>query len=225
MTISNLMKMTEVLQAWRKHCGKRRNCSLREKMLVNSISFSHNVFYLSWKKFLFLRKFTLSYANAFNLDWSENLWFGKELTNRLYSFGLEVVYHTQSHKLLITWCMKWYCWLLLLDYGICWPLMHQSTLWIYSPVLIDVKEVSFYIDHNQIIALFPWFHKHLKSQFFALEVVKETIKVPIAANEKGVCFQNTSRSHSYHLKIWHLLWLYGKVMVQFLKVTVNGNHL
>ena len=27
-----------------------------------------------------------------------------------------------------------------------------------------------------------------------------TIKVPIAANESDVCFQNTSKSHSYHLK-------------------------
>ena len=31
------------------------------------------------------------------------------------------------------------------------------------------------------------------------------LKVPIAANEKGVCLQNTSKSHSYYLKIWHLL--------------------
>ena len=30
-------------------------------------------------------------------------------------------------------------------------------------------------------------------------------KVPIAANYKGVCLQNTSKSHSYHLKIWRLL--------------------
>ena len=28
------------------------------------------------------------------------------------------------------------------------------------------------------------------------------IKVPIAANWKGVCLQNTSKPHSYHLKIW-----------------------
>ena len=31
------------------------------------------------------------------------------------------------------------------------------------------------------------------------------IKVPIAPNYKGVYLQNTSKSHSYHLKIWHLL--------------------
>ena len=27
-------------------------------------------------------------------------------------------------------------------------------------------------------------------------------KVPIAPNCKDVCLQNTSKSHSYHLKIW-----------------------
>ena len=31
------------------------------------------------------------------------------------------------------------------------------------------------------------------------------LKVPIAANENDVCLQNTSKSYSYHLKIWHLL--------------------
>ena len=30
-------------------------------------------------------------------------------------------------------------------------------------------------------------------------------KVQIAANWKGVCLQNTSKSHSFHLKIWLLL--------------------
>ena len=28
------------------------------------------------------------------------------------------------------------------------------------------------------------------------------IKVPVAPNYKGVCLQNTSKPHSYHLKIW-----------------------
>ena len=28
------------------------------------------------------------------------------------------------------------------------------------------------------------------------------LKVPIAANWKGVCLQNISKPHSYHLKIW-----------------------
>ena len=31
------------------------------------------------------------------------------------------------------------------------------------------------------------------------------IKVPIVANYKGVCLHNTSKSHSYYPKIWHLL--------------------
>ena len=29
-----------------------------------------------------------------------------------------------------------------------------------------------------------------------------SFKVPIAPNYKGVCLQNTSKPHSYHLKIW-----------------------
>ena len=36
------------------------------------------------------------------------------------------------------------------------------------------------------------------------------LKVPIAANWKGVCLQNTSKPHSYHLKIWDFfmtLWI------------------
>ena len=30
----------------------------------------------------------------------------------------------------------------------------------------------------------------------------ELIKVPVAANWKGVCLQNTSKPHSCHLNIW-----------------------
>ena len=37
--------------------------------------------------------------------------------------------------------------------------------------------------------------------------VTVAIKVPVAAIKKGVCLQNTSKSHSYHLKIWYLLFL------------------
>ena len=29
-----------------------------------------------------------------------------------------------------------------------------------------------------------------------------TVKVPIAANWKAVCLQNTSKPHSYHFEIW-----------------------
>ena len=39
--------------------------------------------------------------------------------------------------------------------------------------------------------------------------IRAYIKVPIAPNYKGVCLQNTSKSHSSHLKIWQLLRLYG----------------
>ena len=33
-------------------------------------------------------------------------------------------------------------------------------------------------------------------------VCETQIKVPIAPNYKGVCLQNRSKPHSYHLKIW-----------------------
>ena len=35
--------------------------------------------------------------------------------------------------------------------------------------------------------------------------IDQSFKVPIAANWKDVCLQSTSKSHSYHLKIWPLL--------------------
>ena len=41
------------------------------------------------------------------------------------------------------------------------------------------------------------------------------LKVPIAANQKGVYLQNTSKSHSYHLQIWEFftLWIgHGAVL-------------
>ena len=44
---------------------------------------------------------------------------------------------------------------------------------------------------------FPYAKDCLNSELY--------IKVPIAANWKGVCLQNTSKSHSYHLKLWLLL--------------------
>ena len=50
-------------------------------MLVTSIfSFSYNVFCLSQSKFQFFSYIFLSSANAFNLDQSKSLWFGKKLT-------------------------------------------------------------------------------------------------------------------------------------------------
>ena len=52
-------------------------------MLVTSIfSFSHNVFYPSQKRFQFFVTFILSSTNAFNLDKSKVLSFGKGLNSR-----------------------------------------------------------------------------------------------------------------------------------------------
>ena len=63
----------------------------KEKMLVTSIfSFSHNVFYPSKTNFNFSATFNLSSANAFNLDQSKNLSFGKELTLSQTSPGFYV---------------------------------------------------------------------------------------------------------------------------------------
>ena len=36
----------------------------------------------------------------------------------------------------------------------------------------------------------------------SLHTFTTTVKVPVAPNYKGVCLQNTSKPHSYHLKIW-----------------------
>ena len=43
------------------------------------------------------------------------------------------------------------------------------------------------------------------SNRYKLKGSADDIKVPIVPNCKGVCLQNTSKFHSYHLKIWHLL--------------------
>ena len=47
------------------------------------------------------------------------------------------------------------------------------------------------------------------TEYISKKKVTVIVKVPIAANCKNVCLQNTSESHSYHLKIWRLLRLYG----------------
>ena len=53
------------------------------------------------------------------------------------------------------------------------------------------------------IAHFEQFH--LFPQCFPKAFFFNVFKVPKAPNYKGVCLQNTSKFHSYHLKIWHLL--------------------
>ena len=51
-----------------------------------------------------------------------------------------------------------------------------------------------------------------------------SLKVPIALNYKGVCLQNTSKSHSYHLKYGDYYdFMDRPVMVQFLTVPVNDS--
>ena len=58
----------------------------KEKMLVTSIfSFSHNVFYRFETDFMFSVTFIVSSANAFILDLSKILLFGKELNKLLYN--------------------------------------------------------------------------------------------------------------------------------------------
>ena len=54
---------------------------------------------------------------------------------------------------------------------------------------------------NQILC---YFQKRLnkKKKKNAENKTKNILKVSIAANQKDVCLQNTSKPHSYHLKIW-----------------------
>ena len=60
------------------------------EMLVTCIfSFSHNVFLQSKRKFIILVTFHLSSANAFSLDQSKILSFGKELTLYQTTFFLD----------------------------------------------------------------------------------------------------------------------------------------
>ena len=54
-----------------------------ENAVTSIFSFSHNVFYLSPRIFLFLIIFILSSANAFNLDQSKNLSFSKGLRDKI----------------------------------------------------------------------------------------------------------------------------------------------
>ena len=52
-------------------------------LVTNIFSFSHNLFYPSQNKFQFLAEFNLSSANAFNLEQSKNLSFGKDLMDNI----------------------------------------------------------------------------------------------------------------------------------------------
>ena len=63
-------------------------------------------------------------------------------------------------------------------------------------------------------ALYPILHYLLPSSlvirgtelsYLTTVTLKLKLKVPIVTNWKGVCLQNTSKSHLHHLKIWHLL--------------------
>ena len=66
-------------------------------MLVTSIfSFSHNVFHQSQTEICFKVSFILSSANAFNLDQSKNLSFGKVLKGQLSFVAESVVYMTSN---------------------------------------------------------------------------------------------------------------------------------
>ena len=65
----------------------------------------------------------------------------------------------------------------------------------YSDILFNIEHVGIYyicIKQNQI--------QTIMNDAVAKECL--TLKVPIAPNYKGVCLQNTSKFHSYLLKIW-----------------------
>ena len=42
----------------------------------------------------------------------------------------------------------------------------------------------------------------IQVKYYGINPRQRFIKVPIAANWKGICLQNASKPHSYHLKIW-----------------------
>ena len=68
--------------------GKEENAGNQKKMLVTSIfSFFYNVFYPSQGKYPFLIYILMSYANAFNLDRTKILTFGKELKSKTKQVG------------------------------------------------------------------------------------------------------------------------------------------
>ena len=72
----------------------------------------------------------------------------------------------------------------------------------FFPVLsiYESKTSIFSIQREMIItSLFRKLTKVSTNNF------KRDVKVPKAAECKDVCLQNTSKSHSYNLKIWRLL--------------------
>ena len=80
---------------------------------------------------------------------------------------------------------------------------------------ITSGSISFYKYHNppcciQLGGNTSWesFRNGIAVPYF-IRRIQWLIKVPIAANWKGDCLQNKSKPHSYYLKIWRLLWLYG----------------
>ena len=59
-------------------------------MLTSIFSFSHNLFYPSQNKFQFSATFILLSANAYNLDQSKILSFGRELTHHLEMLAIRL---------------------------------------------------------------------------------------------------------------------------------------
>ena len=83
----------------------------KEKMLITSIfSFTRYVFYPSKNKFNFSVAFILSAENAFNLDQSKILSFGKELTfYQTTKFGLnqtENIFRQQNKRCSEQWFLS-----------------------------------------------------------------------------------------------------------------------
>ena len=62
----------------------------------------------------------------------------------------------------------------------------------------------FFIGHSSAHVQGP-FYLMTRSVVISNGLYGSIFRVHIAANCKGVCLQNTSKSNSYHLKIWRLL--------------------
>ena len=71
----------------------------------------------------------------------------------------------------------------------CVILVVRPFLWHHGQGHLSVSNTKFTFKKNQ-------------SVFGPNTVTQTHLNVPIAPNYKGVCLQNTSKPHSYHLKIW-----------------------
>ena len=84
------------------------------------------------------------------------------------------------------------------------PSVHSESLLRRRP-----KDSTFSYAEKIVLSIYSRLFFILHQISFEKKKICNKCKVPISANWNDVCLQNTSKSHSYHLKIWYLLWFYG----------------